>query len=81
MNNINIDLLRWKNINLVQKLYILIFIFHRQVTLIHDLQIELNEMNAMVKVLPHLARPCDRIAKEVLAFVCLSLFNANEEVM
>ena len=37
-------------------------------------------MGAVVKSLPHLARPSDRIAKEVLAFVCLMLFNANEEV-
>jgi len=50
------------------------------VALIHDLQLELNEMGAMVKVLPHLARPSDQIAKEVLAFICLSLFNANEDV-
>ena len=37
-------------------------------------------MGAVVKSLPHLARPADRIAKEVLAFCCLMLFNANEEV-
>ena len=53
---------------------------YRQIALIRELQIELNEMGAVVKSLPHLARPADRIAKEVLAFVCLMLFNANEEV-
>ena len=52
----------------------------RQIALIRELQIELNEMGAVVKSLPHLARPADRIAKEVLAFCCLMLFNANEEV-
>ena len=52
----------------------------RQIALIHDLQLELNDMGAVVKVLPHLARPCDNIAKEVLAFICLSLFNANDDV-
>lgn len=48
--------------------------------LIKDTQIELNSMGAVIKALPHLARPSDRIAKEVLAFVCIMLFNANEEV-
>jgi len=37
-------------------------------------------MGAVIKALPHLARPCDRTAKEVLAFVCIMLFNANEEI-
>lgn len=54
--------------------------FYRQIALIRNLQIELNEMGAVVKALPHLARPSDTIAKEVLAFVCLMLFNANAEV-
>lgn len=40
----------------------------------------MNEMGAVIKALPHLARPSDRIAKEVLAFVCIMLFNANAEV-
>lgn len=37
-------------------------------------------MEAVKKALPHLARPCDRVAKEVLAFVSVMLFNANEPV-
>ena len=49
-------------------------------TLIRGIQVELNNMGGMVRALPHLARPCDRIAKEVLAFVCIMLFNANEEI-
>lgn len=48
--------------------------------MIKELQIELNEMGAVIKALPHLARPSDRIAKEVLAFVCIMLFNANNDV-
>ena len=52
----------------------------RQVQLIRDLQIELNEMGAVINVLPHLARPSDRIAKEVLGFICIMLFNANAKV-
>ena len=52
----------------------------RQVGLIRELQIEMNDMGAVIKVLPHLARPSDRIAKEVLAFVCIMLFNANADV-
>ncbi len=52
----------------------------RQVSLIRELQIELNGMGAVIKTLPHLARPSDRIAKEVLAFTCIMLFNANASV-
>ena len=37
-------------------------------------------MGAVTKALPHLARPCDRVAKEVLAFISIMLFNANETV-
>ena len=37
-------------------------------------------MGAVTKALPHLARPCDRVAKEVLAFISIMLFNANEPV-
>ena len=48
--------------------------------LIRELQIELNDQGAVIKVLPHLARPSDRIAKEVLAFICIMLFNANANV-
>lgn len=47
---------------------------------IRAIQVELNEMGAVTKALPHLARPCDRVAKEVLAFVSIMLFNANEPV-
>lgn len=47
---------------------------------IRSIQVELNEMGAVTKALPHLARPCDRVAKEVLAFVSIMLFNANEPV-
>jgi hypothetical protein len=53
---------------------------HRQLTVIHDVQLILDEMGAVIKVLPHLAKPSDRIAKEVLAFVCIMLFNANADV-
>ena len=56
------------------------FAIFRQVALIRDLQNHLNDMGAVIKVLPHLARPSDRIAKEVLAFVCIMLFNANADV-
>lgn len=53
---------------------------YRQLVLIHDIQLILDEMGAVVAVLPHLAKPCDRTAKEVLAFVCIMLFNANADV-
>ena len=53
---------------------------HRHLALIRSIQVELNEMGAVTKALPHLARPCDRVAKEVLAFISIMLFNANEPV-
>lgn len=34
----------------------------------------------MRKSLPHLASRNDEIAKEVLAFLCIMLFNANSQV-
>ena len=52
----------------------------RQLAFIKDIQIALNTQGAVIKVLPHLARPSDRLAKEVLAFVSIMLFNANHEV-
>ena len=60
--------------------FIISIYFSRQVSLIRELQIDMNDMGAVIKVLPHLARPSDRIAKEVLAFVCIMLFNANADV-
>jgi len=48
--------------------------------LIQSTQVELNNMGAVIKALPHLARPSDRTAKEVLSFICIMLFNANEEI-
>ena len=41
---------------------------------------ELNEVGAVIRALPHLARPSDKIAREVLAFLCIMLFNANEKI-
>ena len=52
----------------------------RHLAWIRAVQVELNEMGAVTKALPHLARPCDRIAREVLGFVSIMLFNANEPV-
>jgi len=48
--------------------------------LIRSVQVELNNMGAVIMALPHLTRPSDRTAKEVLSFVCIMLFNANEEI-
>ena len=48
--------------------------------LIRSVQVELNNMGAVIMALPHLARPSDRTAKEVLSFVCIMLFNANEDI-
>ncbi|CAG5132421.1 unnamed protein product, partial [Candidula unifasciata] len=51
-----------------------------QINTVKDVQSALNSHNAIVKVLPHLARRSDNIAKEVLGFICLMLFNANRDV-
>ncbi|XP_074663089.1 inositol 1,4,5-trisphosphate-gated calcium channel ITPR3-like [Tubulanus polymorphus] len=45
--------------------------------LIADLQAIINNYGVALKVLPHLARPSDDIAREVLALLCILLFNAN----
>jgi len=60
--------------------HITLVLCDRQMLYIRTTQIELNDMGAVIRALPHLARPCDRTAKEVLAFVCIMLFNANEEI-
>lgn len=39
-----------------------------------------DQKGAMKKSLPHLASRNDFIAKEVLAFLCIMLFNANDTV-
>lgn len=39
-----------------------------------------DQKGAMRKSLPHLATRNDLIAKEVLAFLCIMLFNANSTV-
>ncbi|ESN99323.1 hypothetical protein HELRODRAFT_162846 [Helobdella robusta] len=52
----------------------------KQMAVIRNLQVELNDMGAVITALPHLAKPSDRMAKEVLAFLCIMLFNANEKI-
>ncbi|XP_046366515.2 inositol 1,4,5-trisphosphate receptor type 3-like isoform X5 [Haliotis rufescens] len=52
----------------------------KQLNHIKDLQIAINQQDVIVKVLPHLARRNDEIAREVLAFICIMLFNANRDV-
>ncbi|XP_041375271.1 inositol 1,4,5-trisphosphate receptor type 1-like [Gigantopelta aegis] len=47
---------------------------------ISEVQVAINGRDVIVKVLPHLARRNDEIAREVLAFICLMLFNANRVV-
>ncbi|XP_077987360.1 inositol 1,4,5-trisphosphate-gated calcium channel ITPR1-like [Glandiceps talaboti] len=51
-----------------------------QLEKICDVQNELNEHGAMLKVLPLLARTSDSLAKEVLAFLSAMLFGGNENV-
>ncbi|XP_059139568.1 inositol 1,4,5-trisphosphate receptor type 1-like isoform X3 [Physella acuta] len=52
----------------------------KQINRIREVQCALNQHSVITKVLPHLARRSDSIAREVLAFICLMLFNANREV-
>ena len=48
--------------------------------MIKQLQDDLNELGTVIEALPHLGRPSDRIAKEVLSLMCIMLFNANAVV-
>ncbi|XP_053402419.1 inositol 1,4,5-trisphosphate receptor type 1-like isoform X7 [Mercenaria mercenaria] len=52
----------------------------KQLAHIKDIQTSINVHDVVNKVLPHLARRSDAIAREVLAFVSIMLFNANREV-
>jgi inositol 1,4,5-triphosphate receptor type 1 len=47
---------------------------------ISEIQNLFDRCGAMNKSLPHLASRNDEIAKEVLAFLCCMLFNANTGV-
>ncbi|KAL4234550.1 hypothetical protein ACF0H5_006191 [Mactra antiquata] len=52
----------------------------KQLNHIREIQTAINAHDVVNKVLPHLARRNDAIAREVLAFVSIMLFNANREV-
>ncbi|GFS12814.1 inositol 1,4,5-trisphosphate receptor type 1 [Elysia marginata] len=52
----------------------------KQITRVKDVQNALNDDNAILNVLPHLARRSDAIAREVLSLICIMLFNANGTV-
>ncbi|XP_076449737.1 inositol 1,4,5-trisphosphate-gated calcium channel ITPR1-like isoform X2 [Babylonia areolata] len=52
----------------------------KQLHHIKEVQVALNGHSTIIKVLPHLARRNDDIVREVLAFICIMLFNANRDV-
>ncbi|XP_035825085.1 inositol 1,4,5-trisphosphate receptor type 3 isoform X3 [Aplysia californica] len=52
----------------------------KQINRVRDIQNAININDLIIKVLPHLARRSDDIAREVLAFICIMLFNANRDV-
>ncbi|PVD21454.1 hypothetical protein C0Q70_19627 [Pomacea canaliculata] len=52
----------------------------KQLVYIKEVQVALNVHSTIIKVLPHLARRNDDIVREVLAFICIMLFNANRVV-
>ncbi|CAL1526674.1 unnamed protein product [Lymnaea stagnalis] len=52
----------------------------KQINRVREVQNAINSHNVILKVLPHLARRSDNIAREVLAFICIMLFNANRDV-
>ena len=56
------------------------YFLNRQLAHIKDIQTAINAHDVVNKVLPHLARRSDAVAREVLAFVSIMLFNANREV-
>ena len=57
-----------------------ILLFCRGLKVIGDIQNLFDRSGSMKKSLPHLASRNDEIAKEVLAFLCIMLFNANSQV-
>ncbi|KAL5005127.1 hypothetical protein ScPMuIL_018583 [Solemya velum] len=52
----------------------------RQLKVIEDVQIALNDYGAVISVLNHLSRPQDNIVREVLSFLIVLLFSGNENV-
>ncbi|KAK7114914.1 hypothetical protein V1264_000891 [Littorina saxatilis] len=52
----------------------------KQLSHVIEVQVALNGHSTIIKVLPHLARRNDDIVREVLAFICIMLFNANRNV-
>ncbi|XP_052817063.1 inositol 1,4,5-trisphosphate receptor type 3-like isoform X2 [Mya arenaria] len=52
----------------------------KQLAHIKEIQTAINYHDFVNKVLPHLARRSDAIARETLAFASIMLFNANREV-
>ncbi|KAK0061845.1 inositol 1 4 5-trisphosphate receptor type 2, partial [Biomphalaria pfeifferi] len=52
----------------------------KQINRIKEVQNAINSHNVINKVLPHLSRRNDNIVREVLAFICIMLFNANRDV-
>lgn len=56
------------------------FAFPRILRHIAGIQNLYDKKGAMKKSLPHLATRCEEVAKEVLGFLCIMLFNANTSV-
>jgi hypothetical protein len=56
------------------------FAFARVLKHITGIQNLYDKKGAMKKSLPHLATRCEEVAKEVLGFLCIMLFNANTSV-
>lgn len=52
----------------------------RILKIINQIQNLYDSKQAMMKILPHLATRNEEVAKEVLGFLCVMLFNANHSV-
>lgn len=55
-------------------------LFYRKLKAISDVQDTLNHFDVIASVIEHLNCPQDDVVRETLAFLCMLLYNGNENV-
>lgn len=55
-------------------------LFYRKLNAISDVQDTLNHFDVIASVIEHLNCPQDDVVRETLAFLCMLLYNGNENV-
>lgn len=55
-------------------------LFYRKLKAISDIQDTLNHFDVITSVIEHLNCPQDDVVRETLAFLCMLLYNGNENV-